>query len=71
MYEEIAGAWVSARHEWLRSRPLGTKLIDALGRSRLHHHCAGVTPYSRILLEAPPASTSSCGETSLIMEPSV
>jgi fucokinase len=43
LYEEIAGAWVLARHEWLASRPLGKKLIDALGSSRLYHHCAGVT----------------------------
>lgn len=51
LYEEIAGAWVSARHAWLASRPLGKKLIGALGSSRLYHHCAGVTPalsHSRI-----------------------
>ncbi|XP_024367740.1 bifunctional fucokinase/GDP-fucose pyrophosphorylase isoform X3 [Physcomitrium patens] len=40
LYEEVAGAWVSARHEWLVSRPLGKKLINALGSSRLYHHCA-------------------------------
>ncbi|KAG0577868.1 hypothetical protein KC19_5G187500 [Ceratodon purpureus] len=40
LYEEIAGAWVLARHGWLASRPLGKKLIDALGSSRLYHHCA-------------------------------
>ena len=43
LYEEIAGAWVLARHGWLASRPLGKKLINALGSSRLYHHCAGVT----------------------------
>lgn len=43
LYEEIAGAWVLARHGWLATRPLGKKLIDSLGSTRLYHHCAGVT----------------------------
>ncbi|XP_024517725.1 bifunctional fucokinase/fucose pyrophosphorylase-like [Selaginella moellendorffii] len=40
LYEEIAGAWVPARHSWLRNRPLGKLLVQELGAQRLYHYCA-------------------------------
>ncbi|XP_074582376.1 bifunctional fucokinase/GDP-fucose pyrophosphorylase [Curcuma longa] len=40
LYEELVSAWVPAKHEWLRSRPLGEKLISALGKQRMFSFCA-------------------------------
>lgn len=40
LYEEIAGAWVPARYDWLKARPLGTKLIDAFSQQSLFSYCA-------------------------------
>ncbi|KAG6541209.1 hypothetical protein Mapa_017370 [Marchantia paleacea] len=40
LYEEVAGAWVPARHAWLQDRPLGKTLIGGLGSRKLHSYCA-------------------------------
>lgn len=40
LYEEMAGAWVPARHEWLKTRPLGIKLLEALSSQCLFSYCA-------------------------------
>jgi len=39
LYEEIASALVRQQHPWLKSRPLGARLIGALGGEPLHQHC--------------------------------
>ena len=38
LYEELAAAWVPARHSWLYSRPLGRQLIAALAGSEARGH---------------------------------
>ncbi|XP_031499044.1 bifunctional fucokinase/fucose pyrophosphorylase isoform X1 [Nymphaea colorata] len=40
LYEELVAAWVPSRHNWLKSRPLGTELINGLGNQRLFSYCA-------------------------------
>ncbi|KAL2653105.1 hypothetical protein R1flu_021233 [Riccia fluitans] len=40
LYEEVAGAWVPARHPWLKNRPLGSKLIDGLSAHKLQCYCS-------------------------------
>uniref|UniRef100_A0A0D6QT87 L-fucokinase domain-containing protein n=1 Tax=Araucaria cunninghamii TaxID=56994 RepID=A0A0D6QT87_ARACU len=40
LYEELAGAWVCARHEWLKTRPLGLDLVNVLGGQKLFTYCA-------------------------------
>eukprot|EP00249_Psilotum_nudum_P015672 c25460_g1_i1 orf=161-3376(+) len=40
LYEELAGAWVPARHEWLEMRPLGKKLVNSLSSQKLYSYCA-------------------------------
>ncbi|KAL3684923.1 hypothetical protein R1sor_002945 [Riccia sorocarpa] len=40
LYEEVAGAWVPARHPWLKDRPLGKKLIDGLSSHKLQCYCS-------------------------------
>ena len=38
LYEEIAAAFVPSQHAWLRTRPLGDRLCDALSGLALHNH---------------------------------
>ncbi|EXB83866.1 Bifunctional fucokinase/fucose pyrophosphorylase [Morus notabilis] len=33
-------AWVPARHEWLRLRPLGEELVNSLGKQKMFSYCA-------------------------------
>lgn len=40
LYEDLVAAWVPARHEWLRSRPLGEELVTRLGRQTMYSYCA-------------------------------
>ncbi|GLJ56197.1 hypothetical protein SUGI_1206660 [Cryptomeria japonica] len=40
LYEDLAGAWVSAKHGWLRTRPFGMDLVNALGGQKLFTYCA-------------------------------
>ncbi|CAI5462608.1 unnamed protein product [Closterium sp. Yama58-4] len=40
LYEELAAAWVPARHAWLSTRPLGSHLLAHLSSHSLFHHCA-------------------------------
>ncbi|CAL9068071.1 bifunctional fucokinase/fucose pyrophosphorylase-like isoform X1 [Musa acuminata AAA Group] len=40
LYEDLVSAWVPAKHEWLRSRPLGEELINALGNQKMFSFCA-------------------------------
>eukprot|EP01018_Ginkgo_biloba_P012713 Gb_11899 [translate_table: standard] len=40
LYEDLAGAWVSTKHEWMKTRPLGLKLLNALGGQKLFTYCA-------------------------------
>ncbi|URD82368.1 L-fucokinase [Musa troglodytarum] len=40
LYEDLVSAWVPAKHEWLRSRPLGEELINALGNQKMFSYCA-------------------------------
>lgn len=40
LYEDLAAAWVSAKHEWLKTRPLGLELVNALGDQKLFTYCA-------------------------------
>ncbi|GER36618.1 L-fucokinase/GDP-L-fucose pyrophosphorylase [Striga asiatica] len=32
--------WVPAKHEWMKSRPLGEELVKALGKQRMFSYCA-------------------------------
>ncbi|CAN1309419.1 Bifunctional fucokinase/fucose pyrophosphorylase, partial [Linum perenne] len=40
LYEDLVAAWVPAKHDWLRARPLGEELIRTLGRQRMFSCCA-------------------------------
>ncbi|XP_071716709.1 bifunctional fucokinase/GDP-fucose pyrophosphorylase [Rutidosis leptorrhynchoides] len=40
LYEDLVAAWVPAKHEWLRSRPLGAELVSRLGKQTMYSYCA-------------------------------
>ncbi|XP_068651453.1 bifunctional fucokinase/fucose pyrophosphorylase isoform X2 [Aristolochia californica] len=40
LYEELVAAWVPAKHDWLKSRPLGKELIEGLGNEKMFSYCA-------------------------------
>lgn len=40
LYEDLVAAWVPAKHEWLKHRPLGKELVNALGRQKMFSYCA-------------------------------
>ncbi|KAJ1299122.1 hypothetical protein BS78_01G507400 [Paspalum vaginatum] len=40
LYEDLVAAWVPAKHEWLRNRPVGKELIAALGNQRMFSFCS-------------------------------
>ncbi|CAA7391913.1 unnamed protein product [Spirodela intermedia] len=39
LYEDLVAAWVPARHEWLKTRPLGKKLVKGLGGPKMFSYC--------------------------------
>lgn len=39
LYEDLVAAWVPAKHEWLKGRPLGEELINRLGKQKLFTYC--------------------------------
>lgn len=40
LYEDLVAAWVPAKHEWLKGRPLGGELVTALGKQKMFSYCA-------------------------------
>ncbi|PKA46527.1 Bifunctional fucokinase/fucose pyrophosphorylase [Apostasia shenzhenica] len=40
LYEDLVAAWVPAKHEWLKQRPLGKELLNALGGQKMFSYCA-------------------------------
>ncbi|ESW19329.1 hypothetical protein PHAVU_006G115200 [Phaseolus vulgaris] len=40
LYEDLVAAWVPAKHEWLRKRPLGEELVNKLGNRKMFSYCA-------------------------------
>ncbi|KAL8248092.1 hypothetical protein R6Q59_009308 [Mikania micrantha] len=40
LYEDLVAAWVPAKHEWLKSRPLGEELVRRLGKQTMYCYCA-------------------------------
>ncbi|XP_028779835.1 bifunctional fucokinase/fucose pyrophosphorylase isoform X2 [Neltuma alba] len=40
LYEDLVAAWVPAKHEWLRKRPLGEELVGKLGKQKMFSYCA-------------------------------
>lgn len=40
LYEDMVAAWVPAKHEWLRKRPLGEELVERLGKQKMFSYCA-------------------------------
>ncbi|KAL2468921.1 Bifunctional fucokinase/fucose pyrophosphorylase [Forsythia ovata] len=40
LYEDLVAAWVPAKHEWLRPRPLGEELVAKLGKQKMFSYCA-------------------------------
>ncbi|KAK7285760.1 hypothetical protein RJT34_20541 [Clitoria ternatea] len=40
LYEDLVAAWVPAKHEWLRERPLGEELVNKLGKQKMFSYCA-------------------------------
>ncbi|KAI9109904.1 hypothetical protein K1719_018945 [Acacia pycnantha] len=40
LYEDLVAAWVPAKHEWLRKRPLGKELVGDLGKQKMFSYCA-------------------------------
>ncbi|XP_022895825.1 bifunctional fucokinase/fucose pyrophosphorylase [Olea europaea var. sylvestris] len=40
LYEDLVAAWVPAKHEWLRPRPLGQELVAKLGKQKMFSYCA-------------------------------
>lgn len=43
LYEDLVAAWVPAKHEWLRKRPLGKELVGNLGKEKMFTYCACMT----------------------------
>nr|GEX10357.1 bifunctional fucokinase/fucose pyrophosphorylase [Tanacetum cinerariifolium] len=37
---DLVAAWVPAKHDWLRSRPLGKQLVRSLGKQTMYSYCA-------------------------------
>ncbi|KAG8391958.1 hypothetical protein BUALT_Bualt01G0241300 [Buddleja alternifolia] len=40
LYEDLVAAWVPAKHEWLKPRPLGEELVTKLGNEKMFSYCA-------------------------------
>ncbi|KAL5792198.1 hypothetical protein ACOSP7_000792 [Xanthoceras sorbifolium] len=40
LYEDLVAAWVPAKHDWLKLRPLGEELVSSLGKQRMFSYCA-------------------------------
>ncbi|KAF3439829.1 hypothetical protein FNV43_RR18107 [Rhamnella rubrinervis] len=40
LYEDLVAAWVPAKHEWLRPRPMGEELVNGLGKQKMFSYCA-------------------------------
>ncbi|KAJ6328824.1 hypothetical protein OIU77_010499 [Salix suchowensis] len=40
LYEDLVAAWVPAKHEWLRARPLGEEMVRSLGKQNMFSYCA-------------------------------
>ncbi|XP_047958356.1 bifunctional fucokinase/fucose pyrophosphorylase isoform X2 [Salvia hispanica] len=40
LYEDLVAAWVPAKHEWLKRRPLGEELVATLGKKKMFSYCA-------------------------------
>ncbi|KAF7826210.1 bifunctional fucokinase/fucose pyrophosphorylase [Senna tora] len=40
LYEDLVAAWVPAKHDWLRKRPLGEELVSKLGKQKMFSYCA-------------------------------
>lgn len=40
LYEDLVAAWVPAKHEWLRQRPMGEELVNRLGKQKMFSYCA-------------------------------
>ncbi|KAK1420244.1 hypothetical protein QVD17_21683 [Tagetes erecta] len=40
LYEDLVAAWVPAKHEWLKSKPLGEELVRRLGKQTMYSYCA-------------------------------
>ncbi|KAK4488686.1 hypothetical protein RD792_004458 [Penstemon davidsonii] len=40
LYEDLVAAWVPAKHEWLKPRPLGEELVARLGKQKMFSYCA-------------------------------
>ncbi|KAL8494886.1 hypothetical protein ACS0TY_019160 [Phlomoides rotata] len=40
LYEDLVAAWVPAKNEWLKPRPLGRELVAALGKQKMFTYCA-------------------------------
>ncbi|XP_073281803.1 bifunctional fucokinase/GDP-fucose pyrophosphorylase [Primulina huaijiensis] len=40
LYEDLVAAWVPAKHEWLKQRPLGEELVTRLGKQQMFTYCA-------------------------------
>ncbi|XP_058104866.1 bifunctional fucokinase/fucose pyrophosphorylase isoform X2 [Magnolia sinica] len=40
LYEDLVAAWVPAKHEWLKFRPLGKELVNALGNQKMFSYCS-------------------------------
>ncbi|OMO64254.1 hypothetical protein CCACVL1_21925 [Corchorus capsularis] len=40
LYEDLVAAWVPAKHDWLRQRPLGEALVSKLGKQKMFSYCA-------------------------------
>lgn len=45
LYEDLVAAWVPAKHEWLKSRPLGEELVRRLGKQTMYSYCACTVKY--------------------------
>lgn len=50
LYEDLVAAWVLAKHEWLRLRPLGEELINRLGKQKMYSYCACMWDFAVVVL---------------------
>jgi fucokinase len=50
LYEDLVAAWVPAKHDWLRARPLGEEMVRSLGRQNMFSYCACMLKESVIFI---------------------
>jgi len=69
LYEDLVAAWVPAKHEWLRKRPLGEELVNKLGNRKMFSYCACMSNLIAMLSLSVFLLLSICTETHIFPLP--